>query len=160
MKRRFIAAVGLAGIAGALIVVPLARGDAPAGAGELYQTDNWRTEKHVPVIQCPDEFVAGETTAVTVSVGEGIPHPNTTEHHIRWIRLYVLPEDGTFAYEIGHFEFNAHGESTQGADTGTLYTRPKVTVEFRTGVPGVLYATAFCNIHGLWENSKEIGISE
>ena len=104
--------------------------------------------------------LASDQTAVTVSVGEEIPHPNTTDHHIRWIRLCVLPEGASFAYEIGNFEFSAHGASTEGPDTGTLYARPKVTVEFRTGVPGTLYATAFCNIHGLWENSKEIGIRE
>lgn len=144
----------------AVAVIAASVGGALAGVGDLYKTEDWRIEKHVPAIICPDVFGAGETTAVTVSVGEEIPHPNTTNHHIRWIRLYFMPEGGSFAYEIGHFEFNAHGASTEGPDTSTLYTRPRVTVEFRTEVPGTLYATTFCNIHGLWESSKGIGIRE
>jgi len=155
-RRHLLAAVGVA--LAVAIVAPV--DGATAGVSDLYKTEDWKIEKHVPAILCPDAFGAGETTAVTVSVGEEIPHPNTTDHHISWIRLYFMPDGGTSAYEIGHFEFNAHGASTQGPDTSTLYTRPRVTVEFRTEVPGTLYATSFCNIHGLWESSKAIAIRE
>ena len=158
MKRGQLFAVVGAALAVAAILPPV--GGAVAGVGDLYKSEDWKIEKHVPAIICPDEFGAGETTPVTVSVGEEIPHPNTTDHHIRWIRLYFMPDGGSYAYEIGYFEFNAHGASTQGPDTSTLYTRPKVTVEFRTEVPGTLYATSFCNVHGLWESSKAIAIRE
>jgi len=30
----------------------------------------------------------------------------------------------------------------------------------KTDVPGTLYATSFCNIHGLWDSMKEITIAE
>ena len=45
-----------------------------------------------------------------------------------------------------------------GADTSTLYTQPKVTVEFVTGVSGTFYAAAYCNIHGLWESFKVVAV--
>jgi superoxide reductase len=158
MKRRHLIAVTAAALA--VVAILATTGGATAGLSDLYKSEDWRIEKHAPAILCPDEFGAGETTPVTVSVGEEIPHPNTTDHHIRWIRLYFMPEGGPYAYEIGHFEFNAHGASTEGPDTSTLYTRPKVTLEFRTEVPGTLYATSFCNIHGPWESSKEIAVRE
>jgi superoxide reductase len=152
---------GIPMLSAALVVVAstfAVSGPASAGVDAIYQTDEWATEKHVPVIECPDVFVPGEMTEVTVEVGKEIEHPNTTEHHIRWIRLYFLPEGSPFAYEVGSFDFGAHGESSAGPNTSTIYTNHKLSLEFRTEVPGTLYATAFCNIHGLWESSKAISI--
>ena len=54
--------------------------------GEQFQTADWKSEKHVPVIDCPDQVQSNEMFDVT----------------------------------------------------------------------GTLYAAAFCNIHGLWENSKGV----
>jgi superoxide reductase len=127
--------------------------------GELYQTADWKTEKHVPVIDCTDEVGADEVFNVKVSIGEEVAHPNTTEHHIRWIRLYFLPEGDKLAYEVGTFEFNAHGESAEGADTGPVYTHHAATVALKIKKSGTLVATSFCNIHGLWENSKDVKVA-
>ena len=129
-----------------------------ATIGQMYQSANWKEEKHVPVIECPDQVSAGEMFQVKVSLGKEIAHPNTTEHHIRWIQLYFKPEDEKFAYHVGSFEFTAHGESVEGANKGPVYTNHSVITEFKTHKPGILVATTYCNIHGLWENSKEIGI--
>ena len=123
---------------------------------ELVQTADWKTEKHVPVIEAPDKAKKGQATAVTVSVGKEIAHPNTTEHHIGWIALYFLPKGEKFAYEIGKFEFNAHGASAQGPNTSTVYTDPKVTAYLKTEKPGTLFASSYCNIHGLWETNAEL----
>ena len=60
----------------------------------VMKTDDWKKEKHVPVIDCQDKVKQGETLAVEISVGKEIAHPNTTEHHIRWIKLYFMPVDG------------------------------------------------------------------
>jgi superoxide reductase len=157
MLRRTIAVAMLTALA-LVSIVRCATADTPASIGETFRTDDWRTEKHVPVIDCPVEFVAGEPTTVTVTVGKEIPHPNTTTHHINWIRLYFLPADSNVPYEVGSFEFSAHGASVLGADTSTLYTDPKISVDFRTSVPGIFYATASCNIHGLWESAKAITV--
>ena len=127
--------------------------------GELFQSDDWKKEKHVPVIECSDSVKKGEMFEVTVTLGKEIAHPNTTEHHIRWIQLYFKPSDDKFPYQVGNFEFTAHGEAVAGADKGPVHTHHGVTVKFSTTMPGVLYAIAHCNIHGLWENSKEIKVS-
>jgi superoxide reductase len=126
---------------------------------ENFQTADWKTEKHVPVIECPDKVKAGEMFQVKASIGKEIAHPNTTEHHIRWISLYFHPEGGKFPYQIGHFEFCAHGESIEGPDASTVYTHHEASTSMKTGKPGTLYAAALCNIHGLWQSEKEINIS-
>lgn len=84
--------------------------------GELFQTADWKVEKHVPVIECPDQVKAGELLPVKVTLGKEVAHPNTTEHHIRWISVYFHPEGEKFTYQVGHFEFSAHGESAEWAE--------------------------------------------
>jgi superoxide reductase len=127
-----------------------------AKLGERLQTADWKSEKHVPVIECPDQVKKDETFDIKISLGKEVAHPNKTEHHIRWITLYFHPEGDKFTYQVGHYEFNAHGESAQGPDTGPVYTNHTVTTSCKVGKGGTLHALAFCNIHGLWESSKEI----
>lgn len=128
--------------------------------GDKIQSADWKKEKHVPVIECPDEVKVGELFEVKVSLGKEIAHPNTTEHHIRWISLYFHPEGGKFTYDVGRFEFNAHGESVQGPNEGPVYTHHGVSASMKVDKSGTLYATSYCNIHGLWESSKEISVIE
>lgn len=125
---------------------------------ELFQSADWKTEKHVPVIDASDALKKGEFSRVTVTVGKEIAHPNKAEHHISWVAIYFKPEGEKFPYEIAKAEFNAHGSSTQGPDTSTVYTHPEVIVNFKTDKPGTIYASSYCNIHGLWQNSKEISL--
>jgi len=124
--------------------------------GELFQTADWKAEKHVPVIECPDRVKAGELFPVKVTLGKEIAHPNTTEHHIRWISVYFHPEGEKSTYQIGHFEFSAHGESTEGPNQGPVYTNHEITASVKINKPGVIYAASLCNIHGLWHSAKEI----
>jgi superoxide reductase len=124
-------------------------------SANIKQAD-WKTEKHVPVIDCPDTAKAGEVFPVKVTLGKEIAHPNTTEHHIRWITLYYLPKGGKFTFQVAHVEFNAHGESTDGANKGPVYTHHEAIANLKITEPGTLYALAYCNIHGLWQSSKEI----
>jgi superoxide reductase len=126
------------------------------GFGERIQTADWKKEKHVPVIECPDSVRAGEIFDAKVGLGKEIAHPNTTEHHIRWIRLTFHPDGEKLAYDVGSFEFNGHGESAAGPNQGPVYTHHQVTAALQIKVPGTLHALAFCNIHGLWESSKRI----
>lgn len=126
--------------------------------GEHIQQADWKTEKHVPVIECSEKVKVEEIFEVKVGLGKEVVHPNTTEHHIRWISLYFYPEGDTFPCEIGHFEFNAHGESAKGPNEGPAYTHHQVGVHMKVTKSGILHALAFCNIHGLWENSKEIQV--
>lgn len=126
---------------------------------DVLQSADWKLEKHVPVIEAQDKLKKGEFSKITVSVGKQIPHPNTTEHHIRWITLYFLPEGEKFPYELARVEFNAHGESAQGPNTSTVFTHPEVTVSFKTDKPGTLLSSSYCNIHGLWQSVKEVKIA-
>jgi superoxide reductase len=124
--------------------------------GELVQEADWTKEKHVPVIDCADNVKPDEVFEVKVAIGKEIAHPNTTEHHISWISLYFLPDGEKFPYQIGHYEFSAHGASVQGPNTSLVYTHHAVTTWLKTGKAGTLLAVSLCNIHGLWQSSKEI----
>ena len=126
--------------------------------GDRIQEADWKKEKHVPAIECPDQVKAGEVFKVKVGLGREIAHPNTTEHHIRWISLSFHPEGSKFTYDVGRFEFNAHGESGAGPNQGPVYTHHAVTASLKTDKPGTLHALAYCNIHGLWESSKVMSL--
>ena len=125
---------------------------------EIYQTADWKKEKHVPSILAPDKAAKGERIKVSAVVGREIAHPNTTTHHIRWIALSFLPAGEKLACDLGRAEFNAHGESTKGPDTSTVYTEPSITVEFKTEKSGTIVASSYCNIHGFWSMSKDIEV--
>ena len=115
----------------------------------LYQSGDWKGEKHVPVIHAPEKAKKGDMIEVQINIGEEISHPNTFEHYIAWIKVYFLPEGRKLPIEIGTYAFGAHGESD-------LFTEPDVSLKFKVEKSGTILATSYCNIHGLWENSKEI----
>ncbi|HEY76266.1 MAG TPA: Neelaredoxin [Thermoflexia bacterium] len=119
--------------------------------GEKIQSADWKAEKHVPVIEAPERVEAGKPFQVTVTVGKEIPHPNTIEHHIRWIDVYFQPEGDKFVYQVAHFDFTVHGE-------GTAYAHPTATFSMQVEKPGTLIALSLCNIHGLWESGREITV--
>lgn len=126
----------------------------------LIQKADWKLEKHVPVIECGETVKADELFEVKVGIGKEIAHPNTTEHHIRWISLFFHPKNEKFPYHIGHYEFNAHGASAKGPNTSTIYTHHQVITSFKTAKAGTIHALSLCNIHGLWQSSKNIKISD
>ena len=114
---------------------------------DMIRSADWKVEKHVPVIELV-EVKEGEIT-VDVSVGKELPHPNTFEHHIRWIDLYYVPEKGQFLYPVGKVEFGGHGE-------GKTFTKPKATFTLKTKKPGKFVAFSLCNIHGLWKSETTL----
>ncbi|ACK41731.1 MULTISPECIES: class II SORL domain-containing protein [Dictyoglomus] len=122
---------------------------------DLFQSADWAKEKHVPVIEILEKDKE-KGVRIRVSVGKEIPHPNTTAHHIAWIEVYFQPEGDKYPYHVGRFEFVAHGATVQGPDTSTVYSEPVVEFVFKTQKDGVIFATSYCNIHGLWENSAEL----
>jgi superoxide reductase len=98
-------------------------------------------EKHVPVIEltkCPD---CGETT-VKITVGKEVPHPNTIEHHIKWIALFGVK--GGLAMHIATF------------DLGPTFGVPTVVAHANLGDFSELIAVEYCNVHGLWESSLKL----
>ena len=125
---------------------------------DLFQSADWKKEKHVPVIECPEQVKADEFFDVTVTLGKEVAHPNTTEHHIRWIALYYQGEGENFPLQLGRFEFTAHGEHATGANKGPAYTNHRGVCSVKLGKPGTLLAAAYCNIHGLWEHTRQIKV--
>ncbi|HOJ39692.1 MAG TPA: class II SORL domain-containing protein [bacterium] len=125
---------------------------------DLVQSGDWSKEKHVPVIEVASA-AKGKPVSVRISVGSQIPHPNTTEHHIAWMELYFLPEGSRFPFQVARFEFTAHGASTEGPNTSTVFTRPETSCMFTTEKSGSLLALAYCNIHGLWQASAELKLT-
>lgn len=126
---------------------------------DLFQSADWKTEKHAPVIEAPDTVKKGEFFKIAVSVGKEIAHPNTTAHHINWITVYFQVDGEKFPYEIGKTAFSSHGASAEGADKSTVYTHPEATLSFKTDKSGTIYASSLCNIHGLWQNAKKVEVA-
>jgi len=121
---------------------------------EIIRSEDWKKEKHVPVIEVIDKKEG--MIVVKVTVGKEILHPNTTEHHIRFIDLYFLPEGEQFAFHIGRQEFNSHGESTKGPNMSGVYAEPIAYFTFKANKKGKLVAFSYCNIHGLWSSEEKI----
>ena len=112
----------------------------PADAANMNELE----KKHTPWIDCPENVKAGEPFQVTIKVGE-IPHPMEEAHHIQWIEV-----------SFGQ-NFNAR------IDLTPVFTRPEVTL---TLVKQSLHKTSTlrvverCNLHGLWEATREVTVSE
>ena len=123
---------------------------------ELFQAADWKKEKHVPAIDAPDSVKKGEFFRITLTVGKEIAHPNTTEHHIRWIAVFFLPDGGKFPCQIGKAEFTSHGESAEGPNMSTVFTHSEAIFSMKTDKGGTILASSYCNIHGLWQNAKKI----
>ena len=121
------------------------------------QSADWKVEKHAPVIEAPDSVKAGDSFAITAGLGKAIAHPNTVQHHIRWISLYFLPDGAKLPIQLAHAEFSAHGDSTTD-QPGPAFTHPTLTTSVQLAKSGVLQAIAYCNIHGVWQSSKAISI--
>lgn len=117
----------------------------------FFQTGDWKGEKHVPVIDCPEKVKAGEAFDVKVSIGDAIPHPNTHEHHISWIKLFFLGEGAKFPVELTTFNFTAHGEYN-------CFNEPYGLAKVKLDKSGTLFAASYCNIHGLWQNTVDISV--
>jgi len=110
--------------------------------GELIKTQQQEgKEKHVPVIELKECPECGEKV-VKITVGKEVPHPNTIEHHIKWIQLFGVK--GGVAMHIATF------------DLGPTFGVPTVVTHANLGDFSELIATEYCNIHGLWESSLKL----
>lgn len=103
-------------------------------------------KKHLPVIEAPDEVKAGEPFQATIKIGE-ITHVSEEAHHIQWIDVYFGQN------------FYTRIELTPA------FTCPEVTVSLvrhgkGTHKAGNMRVIERCNLHGLWESTKEIKVVE
>jgi superoxide reductase len=110
--------------------------------GELIKTETQEgKEKHVPVIELVSCQECGNN-AVKITVGKEVPHPNTIEHHIKWIALFGV-KDGQ-AVHIATF------------DLGPTYGVPTVVTHANLEGISELIVLEYCNLHGLWEGSLKL----
>ncbi len=119
--------------------------------GDLIYTSEYEEkvlmEKHTPYIEAPDSVKAGEELKVTIIVGKEVAHPNTWEHHIKWVQIFVEEEGRAF---------NPVHVATY--DLGPTYGEPKVALSVKLRRNSKLWVLAYCNLHGLWENYKEVRV--
>lgn len=98
-------------------------------------------KKHLPVIDAPDKVKKDDTFEVKVEVGKLLEHPNEPGHFIEWVEIYC---GDTF---LGRVSYSA------GASYPTAVFKVKLS-----HAHGPLKVWEKCNLHGLWENTKEINV--
>ena len=101
---------------------------------------------HVPVIKAPEQVKAGEPFTVEISIGE-IVHPMGPKHWIEHLSLSVgnQPAGRASFQSIGYLQPKASftmvlGKESAPAGKATLVVRIR------------------CNMHGYWENSRNVTV--
>jgi superoxide reductase len=103
-----------------------------------------KRESHTPKIVAPAKVKPDEAFDVKVMVG---PHPNTVEHSIRWISVYLV-EDGRAFNPI----------VLSNVSFAQVTVQPEVVLKLKLQKGGVIQAVEYCNLHGLWSGKKEIQV--
>ncbi|MCJ7424408.1 class II SORL domain-containing protein [Candidatus Bathyarchaeota archaeon] len=121
--------------------------------GKLIYSSNTATgeaiskiESHTPKIEASESVNAGKLSEVRIVIG---PHPNTIEHSIRRIELYVGEENRPFNPVL-----------LAVVDLTPVYNDPDIKLNLKLSKSGTLYAVGYCNLHGLWEGHKEIKVTQ
>jgi superoxide reductase len=99
-------------------------------------------KKHLPKIECPDIVEANKPFDVTINIGSGLDHPSELAHFIQWISLGRDDANMTMCEEVMQPKF----------------TRPTVTFRIALDRNTVLVARESCNLHGIWENKKQVTV--
>jgi superoxide reductase len=96
--------------------------------------------KHTPKIVAPDSVKRGQWFDVTVSVGAEGEHPSLSEHHVRYIALYINTAEISRVY------------------LHPVYSFPKVTLTIALDEGGLLRAVEEPTHSAAWEASKKITV--
>jgi superoxide reductase len=97
--------------------------------------------KHTPKLTAPDAVKRGQWFDVTISVGAGGEHPSLSEHHVRYIALYIGSAEIARAY------------------LHPVYSAAKITFTIALDESGLLRAIAEPTHSASWEASKKIRVS-
>jgi superoxide reductase len=100
-------------------------------------------KKHLPVISAPERAKKGECFEVTVEVGKLKEHPNEPGHFIQFVELYA---DDTY---LARMDFTA---KTTCPIMKTCVSLDNTYEKLR--------AFERCNLHGTWENTVDIEVTE
>jgi len=117
--------------------------DILCGVNEVKNTTNPTDleKKHTPIITAPETVNKDEAFEVTVEVGKLLAHPNEPGHFIEWIEAYC---GDTY---LGRVQYSG----------GASYPKAVFKVKL-THAHGPLKIWAKCNLHGLWESTKDIAV--
>jgi superoxide reductase len=100
-------------------------------------------KKHVPVISIQGDAKVGQPFTVTIKVGE-VPHVMENGNFIQFIDLYC-----------GHIYISR-------VDFTAELNRPEVSLSIVLHHEGKKTLRAFgrCNLHGIWEGTKEVNVTK
>jgi superoxide reductase len=119
---------------------------APAGQEEEFTPEYKQVRssfdaKHTPkFVAAPDQVKRGQWFDVTVSVGAGGDHPSLTEHHVRYIALYLNTAEIARVY------------------LHPVHSFPRVTFTIALDEGGMLRAVAEPTHSAAWEASRKITV--
>ena len=103
-----------------------------------------KRESHTPKIEAPAKVKPDQVFDLKVSVG---PHPNTVEHSIRWMAIYLYEEGRAFNPVI-----------LSNVSFAPVPTQSEGILKLKLAKGGVIHAVEYCNLHGLWSEKKEITV--
>jgi len=106
----------------------------------IVRRDGEKAENHTPVIECPDAVSRDRPFEVKIKV---VGHPNTSEHHISELELYVC---NRYSIKVAEFRFKPE------------VAEPEVSLKIRLKESANLCAISHCNKHGLWESVKRVNV--
>ncbi len=123
------------------LALPAFAGQEEQFTPEYKQVRSSLDAKHTPkFVAAPDQVKRGQWFDVTVSVGAGGDHPSLTEHHVRYIALYLNTAEIARIYLHPVFSF------------------PRVTFTIALDEGGMLRAIAEPTHSAGWEASKKITV--
>ena len=124
------------------LALPAFAGQEEQFTPEYKQVRSSLDAKHTPkFVAAPDQVKRGQWFDVTVSVGAGGDHPSLTEHHVRYIALYLNTAEIARIYLHPVFSF------------------PRVTFTIALDEGGMLRAVAEPTHSAAWEASKKITVT-
>ena len=123
------------------LALPAFAGQEEQFTPEYKQVRSSLDAKHTPkFVAAPDQVKRGQWFDVTVSVGAGGDHPSLTEHHVRYIALYLNTA------EIARIYLHP------------VYSFPRITFTIALDEGGMLRAVAEPTHSAGWEASKKITV--
>jgi superoxide reductase len=127
----------------ALLAVPLlsAAGQEEQFTPEFLEVRSSFDPKHTPKLVAPAAVKRGQWFDVSVMVGAGGEHPTLSEHHIRYIALYI------------------DGAEISRAYLHPVFSAPKVTFTIALDRSGTLRALAEPTHSAAWEASRKISVA-
>ncbi len=114
--------------------------------GDIIRMEEEGAAKHKPHVEIPSPVKVGEKIKLRIHVGKEVVHPNTVEHHIKWIQVFLQEKERLYPVHLATI------------DLGPSYGEPKVELSLKLRRSCTLLVLSYCNLHGLWENHAEVEV--